>query len=144
MNDIRTRRLEVLSRQAISSLPRSRYARDTGHIVMLASIVLVPLLVLVAVVIPSYFERETVTTRVISKENVCDSSGDGVTCSYLIFTDAGTFEISDAIFGTVRFNSSDVYGRVEEGHTYEITSYGWRLPAFSTYPNIEKIKEVTP
>jgi hypothetical protein len=94
----------------------------------------------VAIVAPSYFERETVTTEVISKERVCDSDGNGgVDCKYLVFTEAGTFQITDAIFGTVRFNSSDVYGKIREGRTYTIVSYGWRLPFLSMYPNVETI-----
>lgn len=134
----RSARLEDLARQA----RRDRYS---GWLWMLkwVAVVVIPIVILIAVLAPSYFERETVTTKVVSKENVCEGSGDGVQCTYLVFTEAGTFEISDAIFGTVRFNSSDVYGRVQEGHVYEITSYGWRLPFFSTYPNIEKIEEVS-
>lgn len=90
----------------------------------------------------SYFERETVTTVVTDKERVCESGGGD--CKYLVFTEAGTFQVTDAIFGTVRFNSSDVYGRIDEGKTYVITSYGWRLPLLSQYPNIEKMEEVAP
>lgn len=130
--------------QRVNLLPRRRYLGDRAGVTALVglAILIVPVVILISVLAGSYFEREAVTTKVFSKENVCDSTGDGITCTYLIFTDAGTFQISDAVFGTVRFDSSDVYGRIEEGHTYMITSYGWRLPFFSTYPNIEKIEEV--
>lgn len=103
------------------------------------------LIVVFAIGLPmcgSYYERHTVTTHVVSKENVCSGSGDSVSCNYLIFTDAGTFKIDDAIFGVTRFNSSDVYGRVREDHDYVIKYYGWRIPVFSTYPNIESITPV--
>lgn len=104
---------------------------------------IVMIVVTIGLVAPSYFERHSVTTHVVSKENVCKSNGDnGTTCEYLIFTDNGTFKISDAIFGVVRFNSSDVYGKVREDHDYTITYYGWRIPVLSTYPNIEKIEPV--
>lgn len=93
-------------------------------------------------VLPSYFEEETTITTVLDKERVCSGSGSSVTCEYLVFTEAGTFKVTDAIFGTVRFNSSDVYGRIEEDQTYKIVSYGWRLPFFSEYPNIKSIEEV--
>lgn len=95
-----------------------------------------------ALVAPSFYERETHTTVVTHKERVCSGDGDSVTCKYLIFTEAGTFELTDAIFGARRFNSSDVYGRIRVDRTYKITSYGWRLPFFSQYPNIDKIEEV--
>lgn len=107
---------------------------------------MVAVLLVVAVMVPifgGYFHRHTVTTHVVSKENVCKSNGNnGVTCEYLIFTDAGTFKITDALFGLVRFNSSDIYGRVREDKDYTIVYYGWRIPLFSTYPNIESITPV--
>ena len=106
---------------------------------------------LLAVMLPmcsNYFSEKTVTTTVVSKENVCKSSGSGkdteIKCEYLIFTDAGTFKIEDALFGVTRFNSSDIYGRVREGHVYKIVYYGWRQPVFDMYPNIKSITEVMP
>lgn len=101
-------------------------------------------LVITIALAPSYFKEKTVTTEVISKERVCDNSGTNgaMECKYLVFTENGTFKITDSLFGTVRFNSSDVYGRIREGHTYTITYYGFRLPFFSEYPNIKKVEEV--
>lgn len=90
-----------------------------------------------------YFDRETITTTVFDKERVCDSDGDGgTTCTYLVFTENGTFQISDALIGHRRFNSSDVYGRVRDCHNYEITSYGWRIPFLSQYPNITEMEDL--
>lgn len=80
-------------------------------------------------------ERD-VTATVDYKERVCDNNGNGGTsCKYLVFTDEGTFEITDSlVFG--RFSSSDVYGRMREGKTYEFTVAGFRQPVLSMYPNI--------
>lgn len=76
-------------------------------------------------------ERE-VTATVDYKERVCDG---GSSCKYLVFTDDGTFEITDSlVFG--RFSSSDVYGRMREGKTYEFAVAGFRQPVLSMYPNI--------
>lgn len=97
----------------------------------------------VAVIGGGYFDEDTVTTTVNSKERVCDSNSEGgMDCQYLVFTDAGTFKITDAIFGTQRFNSSDLYGKVKECHNYEITSYGWRIPIMSSYPNIKSMDDL--
>ena len=108
------------------------------------------IVIVLAVALPmcsNYFNEKTVTTTVVSKENVCKSSGSGddarIKCEYLIFTNAGTFKIEDALFGVTRFNSSDIYGRVREGHVYKIVYYGWRQPMFDMYPNIKSITEVT-
>lgn len=83
--------------------------------------------------------ERTVTATVEGKERVCDTTqSDGQTrvdCYYLVFTDEGTFKLADSLaFG--RFNSSDIYGRIKEGRTYEFAVAGWRLPIFSQYPNI--------
>lgn len=54
---------------------------------------------------------------------------------YLIFTDGTTYKNSDT-FWYWKFDSSDIYGRIEEGETYKMHVYGWRIPFLSSYPNI--------
>jgi hypothetical protein len=111
----------------------------TGIIIAFIAVVL---LGTVAMVGSGYFKTETTTTTVLDKERVCDSDGDnGVTCEYLIFTEAGTFKLTDSIFAG-RWSSSDAYGRVKRCHRYEIDSYGWRLPFFSAYPNIKEMEDL--
>lgn len=97
-------------------------------------------LVLAASIIPScgYNDRETITTTVLDKERVCDTSE----CQYLVFTEDGTFKIADS-FIIGRWNSSDLYGRIQVDERYEITSIGWRIPFLSEYPNIETATRVT-
>ena len=40
------------------------------------------------------------------------------------------------------WNSSDRYALIKANTTYEITTYGWRIPFLSCYPNAVYIKEV--
>lgn len=85
----------------------------------------------------------TIHTTVISKERVCDSSGDGVKCQYLVFTEDGTFKLTDMsglLSGKTRYRTSDVYGRIHEGPA-TITYMGWRIGFFSEYPNIIDITQ---
>ena len=83
-----------------------------------------------------------VTFTVEDKERVCDRGTDGrQNCRYLIFTDKGTYQVTDS-WAYLRFNSSDVYGRLKEGKTYEAEVVGWRLPFFSRYKNIVEATEV--
>lgn len=106
--------------------------------------VVVLFVVVLALIMPSYFKTKTVTATVNDKERVCDGNSNGGTdCKYLVFTDKGTFRITDALFGTVRFNSSDLYGQIDEDCTYDIKYYGWRIPMLSEYPNIKSITEVS-
>lgn len=61
--------------------------------------------------------------------------------NYLIFTDKTTFKIDDTIWGTLRFDSSDEYGRIEIGECYDIKTIGIRFGLLSMYPNIIKFEK---
>lgn len=105
----------------------------------------VPLSIVLIVLIAAVFvfayrgSVRDVTFAVDSKERVCDSGSDGQQeCRYLVFTDAGTYQVTDTIlFG--RFDSSDVYGRLDEGETYQGRVAGWRVPFLSRYPNLIEV-----
>jgi hypothetical protein len=112
---------------------------------------MVGIIVLIAVIVILGFscsvmgaKNDTVISnaKVESKERVCSSSSDsGQTCKYLVFTDKGTFEVTDSLLNG-RFNSSDVYGRLHEGSTYNLKVVGFRIPIFSSYQNILEATEV--
>lgn len=60
---------------------------------------------------------------------------------YLIFGKKEVYEDTDSLlFG--KFNSSDIYGKIDPGHTYRFTVVGWRIPFFSKYRNILKIHRI--
>lgn len=65
-----------------------------------------------------------------------------VVSTYLIFTDHGVFRNDDA-FWHFKYNSSDVYGLLDNGKRYNLKVYGWRIPILTMYPNIVKATEVT-
>lgn len=52
-----------------------------------------------------------------------------------VMSTCGTFEVSDSIL-LLRFDSSDLYGSIEVGKTYDFDSRGIRLGIASMYPNI--------
>jgi hypothetical protein len=81
-------------------------------------------------------ERGTFTV----KEKSAVTNGNSHT--YLIFTDKTTYEIDDTLWKW-RWNSSDVYGKMEVGKTYEADLQGVRWPFFSMYQNILNPVEVT-
>lgn len=51
------------------------------------------------------------------------------------------FEDTDTLFRG-KFNSSDVYGALKEGKTYELTVIGFRVYIFNWYENIIDFKAV--
>lgn len=66
----------------------------------------------------------------------------GSSGQYLVFLDEGeVLENSDSFFNG-KWNSSDVYNRLEEGHCYEFSVYGWRVNFLSWYKNILEYDEV--
>ncbi|MEU6783433.1 DUF1523 family protein [Nonomuraea angiospora] len=82
---------------------------------------------------------ETITVK--DKERVCSGSS---SCQYLVWdTDGEVYENTDTILAG-KFDSSTLYGALEEDHTYKVKVNGWRIPLFSWYPNIVSIEsEIT-
>lgn len=60
---------------------------------------------------------------------------------YLVFTDDQTYKNVDSP-AYLKFNSSDVQGRLVQTGKYRITYYGFRIPALSMYRNIIKAEKV--
>lgn len=80
--------------------------------------------------------KETVTAKVIDKERIVERDAEGNASSkYLIFTNVETFENTDSLWAG-KWNSSDVYGRIQEGQICEFTVVGFRVGWMSMYRNI--------
>lgn len=60
---------------------------------------------------------------------------------YMIGTENEVFKIEDNIF-IGKLNSSDIYNNIKIGHTYKITTTGFRSTFLSSYRNINTIEEV--
>lgn len=106
-------------------------------------VIAIGIVFLIVISISAYKGSERhVTTKVTDKERVCKSDGDGGTdCEYLVFTEAGTFKLTDTVlYG--RFNTSDVYGRIQKDKRYDLKVVGWRQGWSSSYPNIIEATEV--
>ena len=86
----------------------------------------------------SQVNKREVTITVQDKERVCESGNSS--CKYLVFTDKGTFQNSDSLLSG-KFDSSDVYGRLDEGKTYVVKVAGFRQGILSMYPNIIEVVE---
>lgn len=111
-----------------------RQRRDNGervwHIFVGVGIVLC--LLLGGWTFTAYNTKHHRTVTVCGKEAVATKSGH----DYRVYTNTGTFVVADSLFGTTRFDSADVYGRLEIKTTYDITYKGWRIPVISEFPNI--------
>lgn len=87
------------------------------------------------------------TITITDKERVTIQSAKGSTGSkYLIYGEdengkTYVFEDTDTLFRG-KFNSSDVYGALKEGETYELTVIGFRIHILNHYENIIDFKAV--
>lgn len=95
----------------------------------LIALILAAALVVAALVYSGSRFDETVTITGKDVKNTSENS------TYLVFTDKGTYCVKDSIL-FFRWDSSDVYGSLREGETYDVEAVGWRVPILSMYPNI--------
>jgi hypothetical protein len=85
----------------------------------------------------------SVIFKVTDKNIKTSSDGDGnVSSKYLIFTDKGVFENTDAVFHA-KWNSSDVYSQLSVGKSFKCKVYGFRVPLLSWYKNIVSCSNIS-
>lgn len=112
----------------------------------LTAIALVVIAVIAVPVINSSNDH-TYTVTITDKERVTTQVAEGQTDSkYLIYGEdengkTYVFEDTDTLFRG-KFNSSDVYGALKEGETYELTVIGFRIHILNWYENIIDFKVV--
>jgi len=83
--------------------------------------------------------QEDIQIKIRDKQRITSGSKS----KYMIFTKNESFENTDSFFHS-KYNSSDLYSSLKKGCSYEVSVYGWRVPFFSAYRNIVKIKKEDP
>jgi len=83
-----------------------------------------------------HLTSDVVIIKVDSKERVQNQDSS----KYLVFTEKEVFENTDALF-RLKFDSSDLYGKLKEGGKYTCDVYGWRISLFSMYRNLVSCTE---
>lgn len=78
-----------------------------------------------------FYTESQITATVTDKERITEAKSS----YYLVYTDKEVFTIQDS-WVKWRWNSSDVYGDLEIGKTYNLTVFGWRSGFLSLYRNI--------
>lgn len=111
--------------------------RQKGVTVIEVIIAITIAIILLIIPIAERASETTVTFTVEDKAIKRYSDDD----KYLVYTDNGTYEITDSL-AYWRWDSSDLYGKIKVGKTYEAKVYGWRIPIFSSYKNIVSVEEV--
>lgn len=109
----------------------------------------IALVVIAVIAIPviNFSNDHAYTVTITDKERVTTQVAEGQTDSkYLIYGEdengkTYVFEDTDTLFRW-KFNSSDVFGALKEGETYELTVIGFRVHIFNWYENIIDFKAV--
>lgn len=129
--------LDARQRRGESHARRQRRAKVVAWTLALASLALG--LTALGIAIHAYTSStRQVTVTVQNEARVCSNDGNGVSCQYLIYTSGGTFKDTDSLIAG-KFSSSDLYGQLQNGHTYTLEVRGYRIPWMSEYPNILRI-----
>ena len=117
-----------------------------GYLTAITAIALVVIAV-IAFPVMNFSNDHTYTVTITDKERVTTQVAEGQTDSkYLIYGEdengkTYVFEDTDTLFRWI-FNSSDVFGALKEGETYELTVIGFRVHIFNWYENIIDFKAV--
>lgn len=104
--------------------------------------IIVGIIILGIIGVAIYFEimeyQNEETIEITVKDKYIKRYGD--TDLYLVASEEGdTYKIQDLLFKG-KFNSTDLYNKLEVGKKYKITTTGIRLQFFSRYKNINKIE----
>lgn len=116
---------------------------------LLGCLTAIALVVIAVITVPviNFSNDHKYTVTITDKERVITQVAEGQTDSkYLICGEdkngkTYVFEDTDTLFRW-KFNSSDVYGALKEGETYELTVIGFRVHIFNWYENIIDFKVV--
>lgn len=109
--------------------------------------IVLAVIAVIAVPVINFSNDHTYTVTITDKERVTTQlAKDSIDSKYLIYGEdengkTYVFEDTDTLFRG-KFNSSDVYGALKKGETYELTVIGFRVHIFNWYENIIDFKAV--
>ena len=111
---------------------------SVGTFIFLLMVIIILLFGLGCPTMLGWYKTEwTEPVKVIDKTTKYYNKGS----KYLIFTDKEVFEVTDS-FGKWRFNSSDIFGRIQKGKIYKFKVFWKRIRFLSMYRDILDFKEV--
>lgn len=118
-----------------------------GCVTAIVTAIILVVIAVIAVPVMNFTNDHQYTITITDKERVTiQSDKDNIDSKYLIYGEdengkTYVFEDTDTLFRG-KFNSSDVYGALKEGETYELTVIGFRVHIFNWYENIIDFKAV--
>lgn len=120
--------------------------KGLGYLTAIVTAIILVVTAVIVVPVMNFSNAHKYIVTITDKERVTTQSDkDNIDSKYLIYgeNESGktyVFENTDTLFRG-KFNSSDVYGALREGETYELTVIGFRVHIFNWYENIIDFKE---
>lgn len=121
--------------------------KGLGYLTVISLITIAVIVTVIVVPVINFTNDHTYTITITDKERVTTQSDkDNIDSKYLIYGEdengkTYVLEDTDTLFRW-KFNSSDVYGALKEGETYELTVIGFRVHILNWYENIVDFKAV--
>lgn len=122
--------------------PRASARVHHGSSLKILALMLVAFLVAGGIALAQNSTTETRSCTVTGKDmthkaGTGDQPGRNI---YQVYTQGcGTLRVEDNLLQGV-FNAADVYGSMQPGARYRITTVGWRIPWLSQFPTITKVE----
>lgn len=120
--------------------------KGLGYLTAIVTAIILVVTAVIVVPVMNFSNDHKYIVTITDKERVTTQSDkDNIDSKYLIYGEnengkTYVFENTDTLFRG-KFNSSDVYGALREGETYELTVIGFRVHIFNWYENIIDFKE---
>lgn len=103
---------------------------------------------LIILLIPSAIIFGIVNATHVEEHNGCTvtdkdrtSGQDGKSDMRVYTSNCGNFHVADSLLSWT-WSSSDTYGSIEVGKTYDFKTRGFRVPLLSMFPNVVEAQEV--
>lgn len=106
-----------------------------------AVIIGVILMISISMFFPHFFRNTYIVTIANKQVKVQDNKEKCLIYTQTENGDTRVFENKDSLI-EFKFNSEDIYGGLRINRTYEVKTYGLRIPLLSYYQNIVKIKGI--
>lgn len=119
--------------------------KGLGYLTAISLVIIAVIVTVIVVPVMNFSNDHKYIVTITDKERVTTQSDkDNIDSKYLIYGEdengkTYVFEDTDTLFRW-KFNSSDVYGALKEGETYELTVIGFRVHIFNWYENIIDFK----
>jgi hypothetical protein len=129
----------------------STYYRTIGHrrglptsgiaFIMLAFVVLAAAGITFSIINATHVEHRTCTVNDKDRTTVSDSDGNNKSDMRVYTDQCGVLHVADSLLSWT-WHSSDTYASMKTGHTYRVTTRGFRVPFLSMFPNVVEAAEV--